>query len=51
MEEKNGELPRLEELSERLELGRLLWRPKKTNKELKTKNFVSLKNVIFYSYP
>jgi hypothetical protein len=31
-EKKNEELPRFEELSERLELGQLLWRPRKTNK-------------------
>ncbi len=41
----------LEELSERLELGRLLWRLRKTNKASKTKFFVSPKNVIFIAIP
>jgi hypothetical protein len=48
---KNEELPRFEELSERPELGRLLWRPRKINKLIKTNCFVSPKNVIFIAIP
>jgi hypothetical protein len=48
MKEKNEELSRFDELSERLELEQLLWRPMKTNKAFKK---LFLPKTKFYSYP